>query len=117
MAGQEAHDQAPGIPDTEPIGARLPQEGKDYEEDRAPTRMHRLQVQDATGIEAVQTLRIGRREEDKGRSTPILIVLFRPTQNPLASITSHFMLAVVSYIPTVAICHATSLSLYALKIF
>merc|ERR1712227_773934 len=52
--------------------ARLPQEGQDDQEGRPPARVHRLQVQDADGSQALQALRAWWWQEAEGPGSYLL---------------------------------------------
>ena len=52
--------------------AHLQEEGQDDEEDRAPTRVRRLQAQGSSHHQKMQALRTRRREEEEGPDAPIL---------------------------------------------
>jgi len=55
-----------------PVEADFPKEGQNNEEDRAASRVHRLQAPQAAGAQAVQALRAGRRQEDQRPDDPVL---------------------------------------------
>merc|ERR1711872_1013299 len=52
-------------------------EGQDDEEDRAPTRVHRLQAQGSSHHQEMQALRTRRRKEEEGPDAPVLRGTFR----------------------------------------
>merc|ERR1711931_567961 len=57
--------------------AHLQKEGQDDEEDRAPTRVHRLQAQGSSHHQEMQAFRTRRRKEEEGPDAPVLNWTFR----------------------------------------
>ena len=50
--------------------------GEDHKEDHIEDGMHCVQIQEAAFHQAMQTLRIGWRQEKEGSNDPVLVLLF-----------------------------------------